>query len=309
MDLPPWKPTQESKSRKEQCAIKNKIPNKEISCPTLIIRTKKKPTLKQTFSRLQGRTPLFRREYEALIKLLRESGREGELPFLSAKSIFLAVVGFTAGGAILKNTIAMPFAAALGLFIPIWSAKIYSIKYDRHISLQLESALALITSSYVRSSNIVAAITENLTYLDPLIRDVFEGFLAECNINANMETCILNMSRRIKHTVFTEWCTSLIKAYNNSALTEDLVAVASRLSAIRIIQDNLETETHEIIIQYILMLFLLVFTLPLIYLINYDWFLYFFTHPLGKFAVAYGLFALIYGISGIIRCSAPVGLS
>jgi len=275
----------------------------------LKLRSGKKQTLKQVLRGIQGKKPWHMREYEALVKLLRESGREGDLQFLIVKSILLAVAGIIAGNLILKNTMALPFTAALGFLVPVWNAKVYSIKYDKHISLQLESALALITSSYMRSSNIVAAVTENLSYLDPLIRDVFEGFLAESNVNANMETCILNMSRKINHPIFMEWCSSLVKAYNNSVHKEDLVAIVSRLSAIRIIQDNIETETHEILTQYILMLFLLVFTLPLIYLVNYDWFSYFFSHPLGKFAVAFGIFALIYGLSSIIRCSVPVRFS
>ena len=159
--------------------------------------------------------------------------------------------------------------------IPIWKVKIYAIKYEKHISLQLESALSLITSSYIRSHNLVAATTENLPYLDPLIRNVFESFIAETGVNVNMVTCIQNMSRRISHPIFLEWCTSLVKVYNNSALTEDLIAIVSRLSSVRIIQSNLETESREILSQYLLMLLLLVFTLPLIYLVNYSWFLYF----------------------------------
>lgn len=277
--------------------------------PTVKIGSKRKQTLKQVLWQIQGRKPWLKREYEALIALLRESGREGDFESLITKSIFLSIAGLVIGGLTLKNVAALPFVAALSFLIPVWNAKIYSIKYDKHISLQLESALALITSSYMRSSNIVTAVKENLSYLDPLIREVFENFLAESNINANIETCIQNMSRRINHPIFSEWCASLIKAYNNSALKEDMIAIVSRLSSIRIIQDNLETETHEILTQYILMLFILVLTLPLIYLVNHTWFLYFFTHPLGKFAVAFGLFALIYGIISIIRCSAPVNLS
>lgn len=276
---------------------------------TVKIRDGRKPTLKQILRRTQGEKPWLLREYEALLALLRELNRENELRALITKGVILSIAGLLSGYLLLNNPIASPFVAAIGFLIPIWKVKIYAIKYEKHISLQLESALSLITSSYIRSHNLLAATTENLPYLDPLIRNVFESFIAETGVNVNMVTCIQNMSRRISHPIFLEWCTSLVKVYNNSALTEDLIAIVSRLSSVRIIQSNLETESREILSQYLLMLLLLVFTLPLIYLVNYSWFLYFFTHPLGRVAVAFSLGALIYGVNSIIRCSTPIQFS
>jgi hypothetical protein len=265
----------------------------------------KKESLKSVLLRLQGRKSFFRREAEALRILLRETDRDGRFSELLLKCALLAAAGLAAG-LLIRNTAAAPLLSGLGFLIPIWNLKLYSIKYNRHISSQLESSLALITASFIRSSNLEAAIAENLPYFDPLLRLVFEDFLSEYKVNASIETCIRNMSRKINHKVFSQWCTGLIKVCQNSALKEELVQIVSKLSSIRIVQENLDTETSEILTQYIIMLVLLVCTVPLIYFVNYEWFMYFFTHPLGKVSVAFSVFAFTYGVHSIVKCSVPV---
>jgi len=262
-------------------------------------------SLKKIVSGLRGRRSFVHREAEALRLILVETGQEGRFATLVAKCVIFAVLGFAAAFP-LNNAAAAPLLSALAFLVPVWNLKLYSIKYNKHISSGLESALALVTASFIRSNNLEAAVSENLIYLDPLLRLVFEDFIAEYKVNANTEACVRHMSIKIHHPVFAEWCTALIKSIHNSALKEDLVLIVSKLSSIRIVQENLDTETREILSQYIIMLILLVLTIPLIYLVNYDWYLYFFTHPLGKLSVAFGIFALIYGIQSIVRCSVPV---
>jgi len=265
----------------------------------------KRKSLRKVVFELRGRKSFIRREAETLSIILSETGRDGQFRSLLTKCVVFACIGFTAAFP-LNNPAAAPLLSALAFLLPVWNLKLYSIKYEKHISSQLESTLALVTASFIRSNNLEAAVAENLTYFDPLLRQVFEDFLAEYKINANLEACVRHMSVKIRHKVFAEWCTSLIKAIQNSALKEDLILIVSKLSSIRIVQENLDTETREILSQYIIMLILLVMTIPLIFFINYDWFLYFFTHPMGKFSLAFGIFALICGIQSIVRCSMPV---
>jgi hypothetical protein len=265
----------------------------------------KKETLKKTISRLQGKKSFIRREADALRLLLAQSGMEGRFRSLMTRCFAFAILG-SAAAFPLNNAAAAPLLSGLAFLIPIWRLKLYAIKYEKHISSGLESALSLVTASFIRSNNVEIAVSENLTYFDPLLRRVFEEFLCEYRLNANLETCIMHMSMKIGHRVFSEWCTALIKAVRNSALREDLASIVSKLSSARIIQENLDTEKSRILFQYVIMLILLVMTIPLIGLVNRDWFLCFFTHPLGKFAVAFGIFALVCGIQSLVRCSRPV---
>lgn len=262
-------------------------------------------TMKSRIRKLQNRKSALRREYDTICVTLKNTGQENRQASFLCKCIFLSIAGFGAG-CFLKNPAAALLLSVLFFLIPVWKLKIYAIRYDRYLSSQLESALSLITASYVRTNNLENAMSENLPYIDPLLRAVFEEFLTEYRMNADLERCICNLSQKVSNKVFTEWCTGLIKANRNSVLREELMLIASKFSSIRIVQENLDTETGEILSQYVIMLVLLVFTVPMIYFVNYEWFTYFFSHPLGKCSVAFGVFALGYGIQSIVRCSAPV---
>ena len=70
----------------------------------------------------------------------------------------------------------MTFVFAL---IPFAYAKRTVNFYDNHIKEELETALSIITTSYVRTDDIVTAVKENVQYLKPPVKDIFAGFVAE----------------------------------------------------------------------------------------------------------------------------------
>ncbi len=58
--------------------------------------------------------------------------------------------------------------------------------YERHVKAELETALSIITTSYVRSDSIIDAVAENIDYLKPPVRGIFESFLAETTSSRRM---------------------------------------------------------------------------------------------------------------------------
>lgn len=265
----------------------------------------KQDTLKKNLLELRGEVSRTRHAISTLKTLHASSGQQTTFKVFITRCVGYGFVGF-ALGLLLNSLLAPPLSALLFGAIPIWQLKLYNIRYNKYIAVQLESTLSLISASYIRSNNIELSVTENLPYIDPIIKSVFNSFITEYKISPNVINCIENMSLKIQNPIFLEWCTGLKKAYTNTALKNELSAIANKLSTVRIIQDNLDTEMRQILSQCIIMLVMLVLSVPLIYLINYEWFLYFFTHPLGRGAIAFAILALIVGIHNIIKFTQPV---
>lgn len=262
-------------------------------------------SLRRKVLRLRGEQSLQERTLESLAALVGLEGQPGRFVRFLRITSGLGLLG-AALGIPFKNLAAPPLLALTFMTGPVLFHTIYRSRYNRHIALSLEGALSLISASYIRTNNLVRSVRENLRFLDPILRRLFEEFLAEQSVNVSMERAILHLSGKLDNAIFKEWCAGLVKAYTNTTLREELTFIVSKLSTVRIIQESLDVETRNALTQYVLMLFLLIGSIPLIYWINYGWFLYFFNHPFGKLAVAVALSAFLTGLWNVVRFSKPI---
>lgn len=66
--------------------------------------------------------------------------------------------------------------------------------YEKNTKEELETALSIITTSYVRSDDIVAAVRENIKYIKPPPRDVFKSFEGEATaISSNIKRSLYKL--------------------------------------------------------------------------------------------------------------------
>ena len=77
----------------------------------------------------------------------------------------------------LKKKISI-YALAFAM-IPFGYAKRTIGYYESHIQEDLETALSIVTTSYIRNDDIVTAFKENLEHLKPPVKDIFAGFIAD----------------------------------------------------------------------------------------------------------------------------------
>ena len=75
----------------------------------------------------------------------------------------------------LGNFLVPVLSIGLGL-MPFWYVIYNSNSYRKQINEELETALSTITTSYIRSEDIILAVEENLEYLNPPISEVFIFF-------------------------------------------------------------------------------------------------------------------------------------
>ena len=103
----------------------------------------------------------FRREIEEVQAILKTTDREELFPLLCTASLLL----FAAGAAIavmIGNVFLIPVLACGFLFLPFWYIRLTASHFKKDVSSELETALSIITTAYLRSEDILTSVEENL---------------------------------------------------------------------------------------------------------------------------------------------------
>ena len=105
----------------------------------------------------------FRREITEAQAVLAASGREGKFPMVCMASLVLfalgACIAILAGNAFLVPVLAVGFMLA-----PFWYVKLTAGSFKKDVAAELETALSVITTAYLRTENFQQAVEENVRY-------------------------------------------------------------------------------------------------------------------------------------------------
>ena len=114
----------------------------------------------------------LRREIADTQNILKMTGREAKFPAICAMSLLLFVIG--ASAAIMPGNFFPRPSAGGGHDVPaFWFIKLTASYYKKNIAAELETALSIITTAYLRNEDIQTAVEENLEYLNPPVKSVF----------------------------------------------------------------------------------------------------------------------------------------
>ena len=171
--------------------------------------------------------------------------------------------------------------------IPFGYAKRTINYYEKHSREELETALSIITTSYLRSDDIVTAVSENVQYLKPPVKDIFAGFVAENTmITSNIKTSLKHLKERVNNMIFGEWVDTLIACQDDRTLKDTLMPVVAKLTDVRIANNEIKGMLSAARIEYWMMAGLVVSNIPLLYVLNKDWYNALMYTTLGKIVLA-----------------------
>ncbi len=239
-------------------------------------------------------------------EILRMSGRENSFFILLVISLILFVLGMFIAVSI--NNITLIPILAIGLaMLPFWYVKLVATKWKSELNNELETALSVITTSYIRTDSIITAIEENIDYLNPLIENIFREFLLDSKlINSNLKMALEKLSRKIDSDVFGEWIDAIIACQEDRTLKVTITPVIAKLSDMRIVSGELNNILYEPVKEFLMMMTLVVFNIPLLYFLNKEWYDTLMYTTIGKVALSISALVLFVGISGVIKHSKPV---
>ena len=247
-----------------------------------------KQTLRDKAQIAKGRKKSHRitREILHIKEALEVTGKGRQFTIACAASVVLVVAGCIIA-VLLNNWFLIPVFAVAFAMLPFLFAKSTISAYEKHIREEMETALSIITTSYIRSDDIVGAVSENVTYLKPPMREIFQGFIGDATmISSDVKEAIRNLKEKVDNDIYSEWCDTLIACQDDRTLKDTLLPIVSKLTDVRIVNNELKTMLGEVRKEYWMMVVLVIANIPLLYVLNKDWYhALMFTLP-GKIVLA-----------------------
>ena len=217
---------------------------------------------------------------------LEQTGKENQVAVDCAASLLLMIVGCVIA-IMIDNPFLVPVFAIAFAMIPFIYAKRTVAYYDNHVKEELETALSIITTSYVRTDDIVSAVKENIQYLKPPVKDIFAGFVAEnMMISSDVKQSIRHLKEKVNNSIFAEWCETLIACQDDRTLKDTLMPIVTKLTDVRIVNNEIKGMLSSARIEYYMMTGMVVGNIPLLYFLNKDWFNALMFTTLGKLVLA-----------------------
>ncbi|MDR1439385.1 MAG: hypothetical protein LBJ10_05055 [Clostridiales bacterium] len=241
----------------------------------------------------------FARYALKLAAILKNSAFETDIGgFLRIKAL-AAMLGLSVG-LLMKNPV-LACVLLAGLF---WAPDIYfsvaSLKYSKVVDESIETAMGVITNSYLQNEDIKSSILENIGRIDEPLRGVFREFLAETGfVDASISNAIVRMKLKAGNYYFADWCDILLQCQEDHELKYVLPSIVSKLSSVKKIQLELDSMMLDIYKEFVYVVGIVVLNLPLMMLINAEWAHVLFGTGIGKIAVAF-CFAVIFAASAYV---------
>lgn len=238
------------------------------------LRVKGKETASEYVDRINGRTRenFAGRSYREARSVYETIGQAERFQRQLVISLLCGAAGLTIG-LMLKN---IPLAVVLtvGLyFLPLWLTRFSLFRYQRFVNEELEVSLSLITTSYLRSNDILGAVKENLVNIKEPVRSVFTSFYNGLTyIDANAPAQIERMKEQLDNKIFWEWCDILILRQDNHLLQAALPPVVNKFSVLKAQQEANETRMTQPLKMAATMAALVVGFCPLMALLNRAWY-------------------------------------
>ncbi len=238
--------------------------------------------------------------------ILKLNGKENDFPRVCVFSVLLSILGILIGFS-MSNYFIVPVLCTGLCTVPFIYIKFLGIRLKKQQNEELETALSIITSSYIRSENIVLAISENKDYLNPPVKDVFEQFVLQSNlVNPDIKILLNSLKQQIDNSIFQEWCDAIIACQDDGALKTTLTPIVKKLSNIRLVSVRLDALLYAPIKEFITLALLVVANVPLMYFLNRTWFEILVFHTAGKFTLAVCAAVIFISTVNIIKISRPV---
>lgn len=245
--------------------------------------------------------------FEEVREILRLTGKSGQFTMLCVLAMILFMVGVMVA-LTMDNMLMVPVLAVGFALLPFYYVKFTASRHKKQINTELETALSMITTSYLRNKNtIIRAIEENLPYLDPPVSEVFRNFLMEAKlINSNTAEALAGLKRGMDNAVFHEWVDAVIACQDDHNLKNTLPPIVSKLSDMRVVSAELDLLIYEPVKEYITMIVLLLGSIPLLYFLNKDWYETLMFTGFGKALLAICGTVVFVSVAAVSRHTRPI---
>lgn len=211
-------------------------------------------------------------ELQHIRDAMTATGKGGRFTFVCAGSLVGMISGVVLA-VLFGNPFLTPILGVACCLLPFVYAKSAIRYYDKHIETEMETALSIISTSYIRSDDILSAVKENLSYLKPPVKELFQAFVGDATaVSSDIKTAIGHLRAKVDNDIFREWCDAVIQCQDDRTLKDTLLPIVCKLTDVRIVNNELRTTLQSVRSEYYTMVCLLIGNIPLLYMLNKDWY-------------------------------------
>lgn len=272
------------------------------------IKNKNKPVkavIKDHKSR--GRKNSIRDLEYSLRDFLKRVGKEKLFDFVLILSVILSIFSVPLC-LLLDNIFLLPFFALLFFSLPFAVLLIWKSIYEKKEYSELETAMSLVTSSYLRNPDLTRAFEENNEYLKYPVKDRFLGFSSRIRtIDPDIKKALRELKRQFPYRIFGEWCDELELCTDDRSKSDMLPRTVSKMTDERIVNLEIAPLLSNARKEFFTMAAMVLLNYPLLSLINHDWFKVMTDTVQGKMVTGVVLLAILlttficFKITGKIR--------
>ena len=208
----------------------------------------------------------------AMKQALEATGKHKQFTFICFASLVLFAAGIFLS-ILIDNLFLLPALSVAFALIPfLYTANTIS-SYEKKTKEELETTLSIITTSYIRSDDIIGAVRENIPYIKHPLKETFLAFTGDATaVSSNIKRALYNLKEKLDDEIFREWCDTLIACQDDRTLKDILLPVVSKLTDVRIVNNELKGLLAAARNEYWVMVALVVGNIPLLYVLNKEWF-------------------------------------
>lgn len=248
----------------------------------------------------------LRREIEDAQTILKATGKEARFPAICAVSLLLFAIGASIA-IVMGNFFLVPVMAVGMMFLPFWYVKLTAGNFKKDVSAELETALSIITTAYLRSEDFLTAVEENISYLNQPVCGVFQSFLNIVErVDPDIDAALGNLRNSIDNEVFREWCDAVLACQYDRGLKTTLTPIVAKLSDMRIVNGELENLVFGPRKEFITMAALVVLNIPLLKFINADWYAALMHTVPGQIVLAVCAAAIFVSFAFVVKLTQPI---
>lgn len=254
----------------------------------------------------KSRMNFLAKSFSEASAILKETHQEQRIRGTYILSFLCGLFGLVVSVIFANPFLAPPLIIGAAL-IPVWVIKLTASRNMKQLNSELEVALSGVTMSYIRSSNILDAVSENLPYMNGNVKYAFTRFVNESRmIDSNVSLGIQKLRMAIDNDIFHEWCDALYQCQSDTALNVTLFPIVNKFSETKSIQAELDTLMMLPFKETISVVVLVVFSIPLMYMINADWYLTLTETIGGKIVLSGVAVVIIFAVNRSISLTKPL---
>jgi hypothetical protein len=157
--------------------------------------------------------------------------------------------------------------------MPLLIIRICTGDYLRGLYESLESGMGTVTNAYVAGGDLIGAVEDNLRLIPAPVDEVFRKFLSQIRlVDASVPRALEAMKEQIDNRYWQEWVNTLIQCQGDRTLRYALPGIVERLGAMRRIRMEADTLLQKQIGDYVVTVFLLLGSIPVMAFMMPDWY-------------------------------------